>query len=205
MHCSPPAPLSMAFSRQEHWSGLSCPPPGEFTNLWIEPESLCLLHWQVDSFPLATPGAPRYSKAINYAVKKMAEDLFTFCTKENILHVFSAKKPVFSVYRSRERHCTGDFLKHTYLYKNHIWIIKFILYMSGSVLEKLKAKTGEMWLLTFMQLNIWALSNCRYWGVSGPAHGGYSLTYMRKKFGLRFWSQFLTQNQMAKAYVLDQD
>ena len=23
------APLSMGFSRQEHWSGLSCPPPGD--------------------------------------------------------------------------------------------------------------------------------------------------------------------------------
>ena len=80
----------MAFSRQEHWSGLLWPSPGEFTNLWVEPESLCLLHWQVDSFPLVTPGGPRYSKEINYAVKKMAEDLFTFCTKENILHVFSA-------------------------------------------------------------------------------------------------------------------
>ena len=25
---SPPAPLSMGFSRQEYWSGLPCPPPG---------------------------------------------------------------------------------------------------------------------------------------------------------------------------------
>ena len=27
--CSPPAPLSMEFSRQEYWSGLPCPSPGE--------------------------------------------------------------------------------------------------------------------------------------------------------------------------------
>ena len=26
------APLSMGFSRQEYWSGLSCPPPGDLPN-----------------------------------------------------------------------------------------------------------------------------------------------------------------------------
>ena len=29
MDCSPQAPLSMELSGQEHWSRLSCPPPGE--------------------------------------------------------------------------------------------------------------------------------------------------------------------------------
>ena len=33
------APLSMGFSRQEYWSGLSCPPPGDFPNPRIELES----------------------------------------------------------------------------------------------------------------------------------------------------------------------
>ena len=28
MDCSPPAPLSMGFSRQEYWSRLPCSPPG---------------------------------------------------------------------------------------------------------------------------------------------------------------------------------
>ena len=31
------APLSMAFSRQEYWSGLPCPPPGDLPNPGIEP------------------------------------------------------------------------------------------------------------------------------------------------------------------------
>ena len=31
--CSPQAPLSMKFSRQEYWSGLPFPPPGDFPNL----------------------------------------------------------------------------------------------------------------------------------------------------------------------------
>ena len=34
------APLSMGFSRQEYWSGLSCPPPGDLPNPGAEPASL---------------------------------------------------------------------------------------------------------------------------------------------------------------------
>ena len=34
------APLSMGFSRQEHWSRLPGPPPGDLYNLGIEPKSL---------------------------------------------------------------------------------------------------------------------------------------------------------------------
>ena len=30
-------PLSMEFSRQEYWSGLSCPPPGDLPNTGMEP------------------------------------------------------------------------------------------------------------------------------------------------------------------------
>ena len=33
------ASLSKGFSRQEYWSGLSCPPPGNLTEVGIEPAS----------------------------------------------------------------------------------------------------------------------------------------------------------------------
>ena len=33
-------PLFMRFSRQEYWSGLPCPSPGDFPDPWIEPASL---------------------------------------------------------------------------------------------------------------------------------------------------------------------
>ena len=36
------APLSKGFSRQEYWSGLPCPPPGDLPNLGIEPRSPAL-------------------------------------------------------------------------------------------------------------------------------------------------------------------
>ena len=34
------APLSLGFSRQEYWSGLLCPPPGDLPDPGIEPASL---------------------------------------------------------------------------------------------------------------------------------------------------------------------
>ena len=40
------ASLSMRFSRQEYWSGLPCPPPGDLPNPGVEPRSSAL---QADS------------------------------------------------------------------------------------------------------------------------------------------------------------
>ena len=37
---NPLAPLSMEFFRQEYWSGLPCPPPGDLPGPGIEPASL---------------------------------------------------------------------------------------------------------------------------------------------------------------------
>ena len=42
------APLSMEFSRQEYWSGLSFPSPGDLPDLGIEPGSPVL---QADDLP----------------------------------------------------------------------------------------------------------------------------------------------------------
>ena len=49
------APLSMGFSRQEYWSGLPCPSPGDLPNPGIEPESPAL---QADCLHLEPPGSP---------------------------------------------------------------------------------------------------------------------------------------------------
>ena len=53
------APLPMGCLRQEFWSGLPFPPPGDIPNSGIE--TLCLLRWQMGSLPLAPPGKPCYS------------------------------------------------------------------------------------------------------------------------------------------------
>ena len=42
MDCNPTAPLSLGFSRQEYWSGLPCPPPGDFSDPGIKPVSPAL-------------------------------------------------------------------------------------------------------------------------------------------------------------------
>ena len=42
---APQAPLSMGFSRQENWSGLPCPPPGDLPDPWIKPASLKSPAW----------------------------------------------------------------------------------------------------------------------------------------------------------------
>src|SRR5574340_27629 len=47
------AALSMKFSRQEYWSGLPFPPPGDLPKLGTEPGSPAL---QADSLPPEPPG-----------------------------------------------------------------------------------------------------------------------------------------------------
>ena len=49
-------PLSMRFSRQEYWSGLPWPFPGDLLDSGIEAISPAL---QADSFPSEPPGKPR--------------------------------------------------------------------------------------------------------------------------------------------------
>ena len=57
MDIRPPAPLSKEFSRQEYWSGLPFPPPGDLPNPGTE---LSLLHWQADSLPLSHLGSSNF-------------------------------------------------------------------------------------------------------------------------------------------------
>ena len=49
------APLSMGFSRQEYWSGLPCPPPGELPDPGIKLTSLMSPVLAVGFFTISTP------------------------------------------------------------------------------------------------------------------------------------------------------
>ena len=53
MDCSPLAPVSTEFSRQEYWSGLPFPIPGDLPNPGIEPRFLTL---QADYLLTKPPG-----------------------------------------------------------------------------------------------------------------------------------------------------
>ena len=55
MDSSHQAPLSMGFSKQEYWSGLPFPSPGDLPNPGMEPWSCAL---QADSLPSGPPGRP---------------------------------------------------------------------------------------------------------------------------------------------------
>ena len=46
------APLSVEYFRQEYWSELPFPPPGDLPTQWLN------LHWQVGSLPLAPRRSP---------------------------------------------------------------------------------------------------------------------------------------------------
>ena len=48
------APLSMGFPRQEYWSGLPFPSPGDLPDSGIKPASPA---WQADSLPLSHQGS----------------------------------------------------------------------------------------------------------------------------------------------------
>ena len=76
---------SMGFSRQEYWSGLPFPPPGDLPNAGMEPDVsntrhlLCLLHWQACSFiSWATRDAKTWKQP------KCPE---TGMDKENVMHI----------------------------------------------------------------------------------------------------------------------
>ena len=52
------APLYVGFSRQEYWSGVPFPSPGDLPNPGIKPRSSAL---QADSLPTELPGKPEKS------------------------------------------------------------------------------------------------------------------------------------------------
>ena len=54
------APLSLGFSRQEYWSGLPFPTPGDLLDPGIEPASHAL---QADSLSSEPPGKPIHEVA----------------------------------------------------------------------------------------------------------------------------------------------
>ena len=56
------APLSMEFSRQEYWSGLPFPPPGDLPNPGTKPGSPA---FQADALPSELPGKPKHEMGVN--------------------------------------------------------------------------------------------------------------------------------------------
>ena len=66
------APLSLGFSKQEYWSGLPCPPPGDLPDPGMEPRSPAL---QADPFyHLSHQGSPNKEEGAPVCCKKEEEE-----------------------------------------------------------------------------------------------------------------------------------
>ena len=74
------SPLPMEFSRQEYWSGLSFPSPGDLPHPGIKPTSLHLLHWQGVLYHWAPETQP--DKCLSFKLDKKYE--FTYISAVGI-------------------------------------------------------------------------------------------------------------------------
>ena len=76
--------LSTGFLRQEYWSGLPCPRPGDLSHPGMELTSLAL---QVNSFPLMPPGK---THIISYRYrKKEKKKVFSFVVRTFTIYFLS--------------------------------------------------------------------------------------------------------------------
>ena len=67
-------PLSMEFSRQEYWSGLPFPSPGDLPDPGIKPRSSI---FQADSLPFEPPGKLPHNSI--YSIQLVAQSCLTLC------------------------------------------------------------------------------------------------------------------------------
>ena len=67
----PTSPLSVGFSRQEYWSVLPCPSPGDLPNPGMEPRCPA---WEADSLPAEPQGKPSGASASVFSAVSQLED-----------------------------------------------------------------------------------------------------------------------------------
>ena len=67
--------LSMGFCRQEHWSGLPYPLPGDLPSPGIESLSPVAPALHTDSLPLSPQGSPKHSSALFSSVAQLCPTL----------------------------------------------------------------------------------------------------------------------------------
>ena len=76
-------PLSMGFPRQEHWSGLPCPPLGYLLDPGMEPMSPASRALEADSLPLCRLGSPPVDSCwkLSLSLSCFCIDIFFFWEK----------------------------------------------------------------------------------------------------------------------------
>ena len=84
------APLPMGFSRQEYWSGLPCPPPGDLPDPGLEPSSLESSALAGGYFTTVSPGKPPNYLLISEKYPKFSEFPFPYLESGSIEKLFSS-------------------------------------------------------------------------------------------------------------------
>ena len=75
------APVSIGFFRQEYWSGLTCPPPGDFPDPGVKPASLMSPALAGGFFTTEPPGKPMQIWGIDIHGGKDSWDSFIVYTE----------------------------------------------------------------------------------------------------------------------------
>ena len=89
MDCSPQATLSMGFPRQEYWSGLPCPPPGDLPTQGSNPHPLCCISCVAGRFFTTKPPA----KPKNY-MKSVWNHVWQILTRKSMSYHTPTSLPV---------------------------------------------------------------------------------------------------------------
>ena len=115
------APLPIGFSRQEYWSWLPCPPPGDLPNPAIEPRSPALL---ADSLPSEPPGKPNFCLFNRKDVNLYNSCCFWGCNELKTFEQQSGNvnQPFHKIYQNTKH----SFSKSFYFWK---WILNEILHI----------------------------------------------------------------------------
>ena len=83
-------PLSTGFSRQEYWSGLSCPPPGDLPDPGIKP--------MIPTSPALTGGVLYHQRHLGHIPKSDSSQPVTISSwKWTIIFFVSPKPYIFSI------------------------------------------------------------------------------------------------------------
>ena len=130
----------MGFPRQEYWSGLPFPPPGDLLNPGIEPASQMFPILRVDSLPTTHPGSLRANQ--NY---------------RKVLVLFSSQHPtdpgVVSLYS--DHHFLSVCLVPSCLWSPLPPHLACGIKEGGSHIYLRASFTWRSYLLTSVQLNLW--------------------------------------------------
>ena len=116
------APLSMGFSRQDYWSGLPCPPPGDLPNPGVQPTPPAAPALQEDALLLSHWGGPNFTYDIIFVSGAQQSDSI-------FLNIMKWIARISLVTMCHHR----DFLQDYWLYFLYVHSIPMTYFITGSL------------------------------------------------------------------------